>query len=115
MGPRPTICAGTLFAGSVSAPTGITIATSAWTSVAAFCPVIRSTSVSAMIWSRVRSSPVFFRLSVCARSAARHATPCSTGRNPESTAIVSGAGRSPTRRSVRAVRPRNTKPCGSTA
>ena len=68
-----------------------------------------------MIWSRDLSSPAATTASVCARSAARHATPCSTGSSPVSTLIVSGAGRNPTRRSARAVRPRATYPAGSTA
>ena len=68
-----------------------------------------------MIWSRVRVSPVFLTVSVCARSAAQQATPCSTGRNPDSTLMVSGAGRTLTRRSARAVRPRATYPAGSAA
>src|SRR4051812_11552072 len=87
IGPCPTISAAcaavSAVSGWVRASTGMTMATSAWTSPAVVCPVTRSTRGSAMIWSRVRGSPVFLTVSVCARSAARQATPCSTGRNPE--------------------------------
>lgn len=39
--------------------------------------------------------------------------PCSTGSSPERMAMVSGAGRSVTRRSLRAVRPRAVNPARS--
>ncbi len=57
-----------------------------------------------MTWSRERPSPVAVAVSAAWRSAARHATPCSTGSSAESTLMVSGAGCSVTRRSLRAVR-----------
>jgi len=54
--------------------------TSTSTSLAAAWPVTRSTRVSAMIWSRFRPSPVPTNVSAWRRSAARQATPCSTGK-----------------------------------
>ncbi len=71
-------------------------------------PVIRSTRVSALIWALVRSSPVALADSAAARSDAKHATACSTGRTAVIVAMVSGRGRMDTYRSSRARAARRT-------
>ena len=82
----------------------MTTPTSMLTSSARAWPVRRSVNVSAISWSRERSSPAATCAPAWAWRAAHTATPWATGRKPVTRAIASGAGRMLTRRSATAPR-----------
>ena len=102
-GPWPGMIAGSVGLSGLSRLSSGTIScTSSGTWPASVCPVRRSTSRSASTWPRFADRPWALAVSPAWRSAARQATACSTGSSADSQAMVSGAGRQPTRRSLRA-------------
>ena len=104
---------------STSSPSSVRSVMSSWISTGmsstVSTPVVRSTSVSAMIWPFPRESPELLAVLAARVRASKLATPSFTGRTARSTDIPSTAGRSVTRRPLTARWFRATAAAGSSS